>query len=188
MPLGLIYHGGTKSQRTANAASRALRRRHGCCLSGFQATDTAPGGFAAAARLALYGVENKATKLETALQKSVCIRVHLWPSPGPKPGSNERGEHCTAARRRGRDHVSALIGVHPRTHALRPLQEDQNIQNQNSFGASAFPRSQQFRHANPCSHLNQGVEKVGRPSAANRPDVEAPGIRRKAGERGGAQA
>jgi hypothetical protein len=74
-------------------------------------TDTAPGGFAAAARLALYGVENKATKLETAFQKSVFICVHLWPSPGSKPCSNERG------------HVSALIGVYPRTHVWRPWRE-----------------------------------------------------------------
>jgi hypothetical protein len=103
-------------------------------------TDTDPGGFAAVARLPLCGVENKATKLETALQKSVCICVHLWPSPGSKPGRNERG------------HVSALIGVYPRTHALRPwrpLREDQNIQNHKSFGASAFLRSKQFCHAKP---------------------------------------
>jgi hypothetical protein len=65
----------------------------------------------------------------TAFQESVFIRVHLWPSLGSKPCSNERGEHCTAAGKRGRGHSSALIGVNRRTHvwrSWRPLREDQN--------------------------------------------------------------
>jgi hypothetical protein len=85
--LGLHYHGGTQSQRTGIAAFRALWRRHGCCLSGFWATDehrctrippprpaSSFATFAAMGRQPLCRVENGATeKQRTAFEKLLYV-------------------------------------------------------------------------------------------------------------------